>query len=128
MLLRFREYEFAIMADVESMYQVLLPEADKNALRFLWHDQGQIKHFRMTRHIFGGVWSGSAAMYALRHVVKFTHPILCVFSFLSHFSIAIYFNLEACHLIVTSANLSMSIYTSHTYIPGGRYAAIESTY
>ena len=69
-LLRFREHEFAIMADVESMYyQVLVPEADKNALRFLWHDQGQIKHFRMTRHIFGGVWSGSAAMYALRHVV-----------------------------------------------------------
>ena len=69
-LLRFREHQCAIMGDVEAMYhQVLVPEDDRDALRFLWYVDDQIKHFRMTRHIFGGVWSSSAATYALRRTV-----------------------------------------------------------
>lgn len=71
-LLRFREHGYAIMADVESMYhQVLIPPEDQDALRFLWHDGvGDIVHFRMTRHIFGGVWCSSSATYALRRTVS----------------------------------------------------------
>jgi hypothetical protein len=70
-LLRFREHECAMMGDVEAMYhQVLVPGDDCDALRFLWYVDDQVKHFRMTRHIFGGVWSSSAATYALRRTVK----------------------------------------------------------
>ena len=71
-LLRFRENRVAFMADVESMYhQVCVPECDRDALRFLWVSRaGDIHHFRMTRHLFGGVWSGSAATYALRRTVS----------------------------------------------------------
>ena len=70
-LLRFRENDVAFTADVESMYhQVYVTDSDKDALRFLWVDsEGTFSHFRMTRHIFGGVWSGSAATYALRRTV-----------------------------------------------------------
>lgn len=68
-LLRFRSHPFAFTADVQAMYyQVLIPEKDRDALRFLWFD-GSTKHvreFRMTRHLFGGVWCAASATYALR--------------------------------------------------------------
>ena len=42
-LLRFRQFEFAIMADIEAMYlQVKIPEKDGNCLRFLWQDGDSI--------------------------------------------------------------------------------------
>jgi hypothetical protein len=43
-LLRFRQHEYAIMADVEAMYyQVRVSEKDRDALRFLWFDrQGKV--------------------------------------------------------------------------------------
>lgn len=67
-LLRFRQYRYAIMSDVEAMYyQVLVPITDRDALRFLWvNEDGSVKHCRMTRHLFGGVWCSSIATYALR--------------------------------------------------------------
>jgi hypothetical protein len=70
-LLRFRQHPYAIMADVEGMYhQVLVPVGDRDALRFLWFDEsGEMCHFRMTRHLFGGVWCSSSSTYALRKVV-----------------------------------------------------------
>ena len=38
-LLRFWQFNYAIIADIESMYlQVCVPDADRNALRFLWYD------------------------------------------------------------------------------------------
>lgn len=71
-LLKFRQHQFAIMADVEAMYfQVRVPQSDRDALRFLWFDSsGNTQHYRMTSHIFGGVWCACAATYALRRTVQ----------------------------------------------------------
>ena len=79
-MLRFRQHYYVIMGDVESMYyQVKIPERDRNALRFLWYDdQGEIVHYRMTGHVFGGVWCASSSIYALHQVVEdyCTDPVL----------------------------------------------------
>ena len=71
-LLRFREEPFAVMADIEAMYnRVKVPIFDRNALRFIWYDKGgSVQHLRMTSHIFGGIWCSSAATYALHKVTK----------------------------------------------------------
>ena len=71
-LLRFRNHEIAVMADVEAMYnQVRVPCKDRDSLRFLWIDENQeVQHYRMTSHLFGGVWCASAATYALRRTVQ----------------------------------------------------------
>jgi len=70
-LLRFRQHAYAVMADVEAMYnQVVIPTEDRDALRFLWNDDsGNIVEYRMTRHLFGGVWCACSATYCLRRVV-----------------------------------------------------------
>ena len=66
-LLRFRQYHYAIMADIESTYlQVRIPPRDRNALRFLWFVNDALTHYRMTSHLFGGVWCASSSTYALR--------------------------------------------------------------
>ena len=71
-LLRFRNHSYAITADIEAMYyQVLVAPSDIDCLRFLWvNEHGTIEHFRMLRHVFGGVWSGCAATYALQRTVS----------------------------------------------------------
>jgi len=71
-LLRFRNHRYAISADVEAMYyQVVVPECQRDCLRFLWYDcDGNVQHYRMCVHVFGGIWSGSAAGYALRRCVE----------------------------------------------------------
>ena len=70
-LLRFREHTYDFVADIQAMYyQVLIPE-DRNASRFLWfNDDGDITEYRMTRHVFGGVWCASSSTFALRQVLK----------------------------------------------------------
>ena len=70
-LLRFREDTYDFVADIQAMYyQVLIPE-DRNASRFLWfNDDGDITEYRMTRHVFGGVWCASSSTFALRQVLK----------------------------------------------------------
>ena len=74
-LLRFRQFRYAITGDVESMYlQVRIPEADRNALRFLWYDKGTIVEYRMTAHLFGGIWCAASSTYALRRTVIDTGP------------------------------------------------------
>ena len=70
-LLRFRENEVAVAGDIEAMYhQVCVPVHDRDALRFLWprddNLDSDLLEYRMTVHLFGGVWSSSAANYALR--------------------------------------------------------------
>jgi len=70
-LLRFREHEFCVMADVEAMYyQVRIPIKDRDALRFLWFDlDGRILQYRMTCHVFGGTWCSSSSTFALRQTL-----------------------------------------------------------
>ena len=55
-LLRFRQYEFAVAADIQAMYhQVKIPVKDRDALRFLWLEGDHIREYRMTSHLFGGI-------------------------------------------------------------------------
>ena len=70
-LLRFRQYCYAISADVHCMYmQVEIPETDRNALRFLWYDDDEnIVSYRMTSHLFGG-FGAAAAAAAHMHCVR----------------------------------------------------------
>ena len=66
-LVRFRHYKYAALVDVEAMYmQVKVPINGRNALRLLWFDYKQTTHYRMTSHLFGGIWCSSSSMYALR--------------------------------------------------------------
>ena len=57
-LLRFRQYKYAITSDIEAKYhRVKIPMKDRNALRFLWQEEdGSKMEYRMTSHLFGGVW------------------------------------------------------------------------
>ncbi|XP_038064667.1 uncharacterized protein LOC119745243 [Patiria miniata] len=59
------------MSDIEGMFsQVLVPRDDRDLLRLLWWDNGDIKRplteYRMTVHVFGAVSSPSCANYALK--------------------------------------------------------------
>ena len=67
-LVRFRQHAFAFSGDVEAMYmQVAIPPEQRDALRFLWYSPaGEIITYRMTRHLFGGIWCSSSSTYALR--------------------------------------------------------------
>ena len=71
-ILRFRQHEYAIMADIESMYhQVKVSKEDKDALRFLWYDDSEnIIQYRMTSHLFGGVWCASSSIYGMRKTIE----------------------------------------------------------
>ena len=69
---RFREYIEAIGSDVTAMYlQLLIPEHQRDVLRFLWiDDDGNLVELRMTRHIFGGIWCAASTTYAIRRAMK----------------------------------------------------------
>ena len=75
-LLRFRQHSIAIQADIEAMYnQVRMPLRDRDALRFLWYIDGKLQYYRMTSHLFGGVWCASSSTYALRRTVNETPAV-----------------------------------------------------
>lgn len=67
-LLRFRQHAYAIQGDIEAMYnQIAIPSKDRDALRFLWFGvDGELVHYRMTRHLFGGVWCAASSAFALK--------------------------------------------------------------
>ena len=70
-LIRFREYKVAIVGDIEAMYhQCIIPLQERDMLQFLWTDRNesnpQLVEYRMRVHVFGGIWSGSAANYCLK--------------------------------------------------------------
>ena len=51
-------------------YQVRLPTEDRNAVRFLWFGlNGEVLHYRMCCHVFGGIWCASSSTYALHHTL-----------------------------------------------------------
>ena len=71
-LLQFRQYNYALMADIELMYlQVRIPELDRNVLRFLWSYKLDdcVVEYRMMSHLFGGIWCIASSAYALRRTV-----------------------------------------------------------
>jgi hypothetical protein len=69
-LIRFRQYRVAIVADVEAMFhQVKVLPRDTERLRYLWWKNGMEKPpsvFKMLVHIFGATSSPCCASYALR--------------------------------------------------------------
>ena len=74
-LIRFRQDSIAFMADIEAMFnQVKVHQDDRDVLRFLWWPENDFKSppdvYRMTTHLFGGVWSPSCANFALRKVAE----------------------------------------------------------
>ena len=76
-LIRFREFPFALMADITAMYnQIKIPTRDRDALRFLCLKDNDIKQYRMTSHLFGGVWCSSSSSYALKKTSELTNDAI----------------------------------------------------
>ena len=70
-LLRFRREEIAVVADIEAMFhQVRMLESDRDVLRFLWWEKGDIgkspKEYRMCVHLFGATSLPCCSGKALR--------------------------------------------------------------
>ena len=73
-LLRFRMYRYAIMADIEAMFlQVRLKPPDREAVRFLWkeniHNDEEPSHYQLQVHMIGARDSPCCACFALRKTV-----------------------------------------------------------
>jgi hypothetical protein len=84
-LMRFRQGPIAFMADVEAMFsQVKVERSDRDVLRFLWFADNDPRSaadpvtYRMTSHLFGGVWCPSVASYALQKCANDLSPIFDV--------------------------------------------------
>ena len=73
-LLSFRQYPIALVADIEGMFnQVKVPPEDSDALRFLWwedSDLEKLSEFQMTTHIFGATDSPSCANFCLKKAAE----------------------------------------------------------
>jgi hypothetical protein len=74
-LIRFRENPVAVMGDIQEMFhQVKVTPKHRDVLRFLWWKDGDPTQeplpYRMTVHLFGGVWCPSCATYALRRTAE----------------------------------------------------------
>ena len=68
-LLRFRQYKYAVSADIEGMFlQVGVREEDQPSLRFLWREDptSSVVVHQYTRHIFGTRDSPTCANFALQ--------------------------------------------------------------
>ena len=69
-LLRFRQYSYAITCDIREMYmQVRFPDDQRQSLKFLWFKDGVVTQYRMCSHIFGGKFCASSSTFALRRAV-----------------------------------------------------------
>ena len=69
-ILRFREHQVAISADIEQMFmQIKVAPSDRAFLRFLWNHNGKIE-YEYTRHVFGATSSPCRASYALRRSAR----------------------------------------------------------
>ena len=69
-LLRFREGQYAVIADIEKIFhQIRVNAKDTNALHFLWraNPQCNMEDYTMLVHVFGKVDSSYCANWALRN-------------------------------------------------------------
>ncbi len=74
-LLRFSESPVAVMGDIHAMFHMaFIPSSQRDFLRYFWWPGGDLHaepvEYRFTRHLFGGVWSPSAAAYCLRRTAQ----------------------------------------------------------
>ena len=74
-IMRFRQDNVALMADIEGMFQqVRVPVEETDLQRFLWWKDGDIDgplvEYRMGVHIFGATSSPACANYALRRAAE----------------------------------------------------------
>ena len=68
-LIRFRQHNYAVSADIEGMFlQVGVLPKDQLSLRFLWREDpaSEIAVYQYVRHIFGSKDSPTCANYALK--------------------------------------------------------------
>ena len=68
-ILRFRQHQFAVSADIKGMFlQVGVPDCDQPSLRFLWREDAttNVVMYQYTRHKFGTKDSPTCANYALQ--------------------------------------------------------------
>ena len=85
-LIRFREEQVALSADIECMFhQVRVPPADQDAFRFLWWPNGNLNEepvdHCMEVHLFGATSSPNCSNFALRRTaddnkVEFTDEVV----------------------------------------------------
>ena len=84
-LLRFRAYCIAIIADIEKAFLMIsIAKKDRDVLRFLWYrdafgDQLDIMELRFTRVVFGVLYSPFLLNATIRHHLEkyeTTHPSL----------------------------------------------------
>ena len=71
MLIRFRQHPIAVVADIKGMFsQVMVEEADRDALKFLWYPDDDISQapvvYRMRTQVFSAKSSPCCATFALR--------------------------------------------------------------
>ena len=74
-LTRFRMENFALTGDIQEMFlQVRVPHKDRDALRFLWWDdhdvKGAVKEFQLTVHPFGAKSFPFCVSFALQPCVQ----------------------------------------------------------
>ena len=74
-LLRFRQEQVALVADIEAMFhQVKVRDEDCSVLRFLWWPGGDLeqepREYCMTVHLFGATSSPSCAAFALKRTAE----------------------------------------------------------
>ena len=72
-LLRFRQHQFALSADIKGMFlQVGVPDTDQPSLRLFWREDPttNVVVYQYTRHIFGAKDSPTSANYALQRTAR----------------------------------------------------------
>ena len=72
-LLRFRQHQIIVSADIEGMFlQVGVPDCDQPSLRFLLREDPTtiVVVYQYTRHIFGAKHSPTCANYALQRTAR----------------------------------------------------------
>jgi len=74
--MRFRQRKFPITADLRKYYlSVHLPKEDSDFMRFFFYEdpkdpKSPVVEYRVTTHIFGGIWSQSVAGHAIEQTIQ----------------------------------------------------------